>query len=206
MSTETSLPGPEISEFVTSSQAAKRLGLSMATIQKLVDNNILQAWRTFGGHRRIALSSVLRYQNANSFDKISRLPSDRHSKVMMVIESQDLTTRLSKEVAQWGLPVQVSFFESLTEALLELLSDKHELLVVQTTAPRKEQEKFLEILQKFINSRHTVAHTLVLSREENLVAALNPDANPVSVQVLDKDLSPLWMSAYLAGFVAQRRG
>lgn len=206
MSTETETLEPEIAEFVTSSQAAKRLGLSMATIQKLVDNNILQAWRTFGGHRRIAMSSVLNYQNANSFEKITRSASDRLYKVVMVIESQELATRMRKEAAQWGLPVQVSFFESLTEALLELLNDKHELLVVQTTAPRKEQEKFLEILQKFINSRHTVAHTLVLSREEDLVAALNPDANPVSVQVLDKDLSPLWMSAYLAGFVAQRRG
>ena len=44
MSTETETLEPEIAEFVTSSQAAKRLGLSMATIQKLVDNNILQAW------------------------------------------------------------------------------------------------------------------------------------------------------------------
>jgi excisionase family DNA binding protein len=43
-------------EFLTSSQAAKRLGLSMATIQKLVDNHVLQAWKTFGGHRRISLA------------------------------------------------------------------------------------------------------------------------------------------------------
>ena len=144
MSTVTETPESENTDFLTSSQVAKRLGLSMATVQKLVDNNTLQAWRTFGGHRRIALTSVLNYQNANSFEKITRSASDRLYKVVMVIESQELATRLRKEAAQWGLPVQVSFFETLTEALLELLNDKHELLVVQTTAPRKEQEKFLE--------------------------------------------------------------
>ena len=205
MSTETDTQEPEISEFLTSSQAAKRLGLSMATVQKLVDNNILQAWKTFGGHRRISLSSVLSYQNANNFAETPRPPSDRRSKVVMVIESQELINTLSKDAAQWGLPIQVSFFESLTEALLELLNEKHELLVVQTSAPRKQQEKILEILEKFINSRHTVAHTLILSQEENLLSSSTLGANPVSIQVLNKDLSPIWVSAYLAGFVAHRR-
>ena len=196
---------PETAEFLTSSQAAKRLGLSMATIQKLVDNNILQAWKTFGGHRRISLASVLNYQSANNFAEPPRVPSDRRAKVMMVIESPELTLRLKKEVTQWNMPLQVSFLESLTEALLELLNEKHDLLVIQMTEPRKQQEKALEILQKFVGSRHTVAHTLILSPEEDLLPAAKTGSPTVSIQVLNKDLSPVWLSAYLSGFVAQRR-
>ncbi len=205
MSTETETPESENTDFLTSSQAAKRLGLSMATIQKLVDNNILQAWRTFGGHRRIALTSVLHYQNANSFDKMVRPPLDRRIKVVMVVESHERAQSLSDDVANWALPVQVSFFESLTEALLELLNEKHELLVLQTSAPKKQQEKFLEILQKFVQSRHTLAHALILSPEKELLANLKPGTSPLSIQVLDQDASNFWLSAYLAGFVAQRR-
>ena len=100
---------PHISEFLTSSQAAKRLGLSMATIQKLVDNNILQAWKTFGGHRRISLASVLSYQSANNFVEPAHMPTDRRAKVMMVIDSPELTNRLKKDVAQWQLPLQIVF-------------------------------------------------------------------------------------------------
>lgn len=196
---------PETAEFLTSSQAAKRLGLSMATIQKLVDNNILQAWKTFGGHRRISLASVLNYQTANNFAEPQRLPADRHAKVMMVIDAPELTQRLKKDVHQWRLPLQVSFLESLTEALLELLNEKHDLLVIQMTEPRKQQEKALEILQKFVGSRHTVAHTLVLTAEEDLLPPSKSGTNTVSIQVLNKDLSPVWLSAYLSGFVAQRR-
>jgi excisionase family DNA binding protein len=192
-------------EFLTSSQAAKRLGLSMATIQKLVDNNVLQAWKTFGGHRRISLASVLNYQNSNNFQDLPRLPSDRRARVMLVIETPELTTRLKKDMAQWDLPLQATFQESLTEALLELLNDKHDLLVLQMSGLRKQQEKILEILQKFMSSRHTVGHTLILTQENDLLPAAQTGAMPVSIQVLNKDLSPLWLSAYLSGFVAQRR-
>lgn len=195
----------ETAEFLTSSQAAKRLGLSMATIQKLVDNNILQAWKTFGGHRRISLSSVLNYQSANNFSEAPRLPTDRRAKVMMVIESPELTQRLKKDMAQWPLPLQMSFFDSLTEALLALLNEKHDLLVVQMTESRKQQEKALDILQKFVSSRHTVAHTLILTAEADLLPPSKLASPTASIQVLNKALSPVWMSAYLSGFVAQRR-
>jgi len=191
-------------EFVTSSQAAKRLGLSMATIQKLVDNNVLQAWKTFGGHRRISLASVMNYQSSNNFVELPRMSADRRLKVMLVIESPDLTARLKKDIGQWPLPLQTVFQESLTEALLELLNDKHDLLVLQLSGLRKQQEKVLEILQKFMSSRHTVAHTLIMTQEPDLVPPTKSAASPVSIQVLNKELSPQWLSAYLCGFVAHR--
>ena len=205
MSIEAETREPETAEFLTSSQAAKRLGLSMATIQKLVDNNILQAWKTFGGHRRISLTSVLNYQSANNFSEAPRIPTDRRAKVMMVIDAPELTNRLKKDVAQWQLPLQILFLESLTEALLELLNEKHDLLVIQMTESRKQQEKALDILQKFVGSRHTVGHTLILTAEEDLLPLAKSSNNTVSIQVLNKDLSPVWLSAYLSGFVAQRR-
>jgi excisionase family DNA binding protein len=205
MSIEAETREPETAEFLTSSQAAKRLGLSMATIQKLVDNNILQAWKTFGGHRRISLTSVLNYQSANNFSEAPRIPTDRRAKVMMVIDAPELTNRLKKDVAQWQLPLQISFLESLTEALLELLNEKHDLLVIQMTESRKQQEKALDILQKFVGSRHTVGHTLILTAEEDLLSLAKSSNNTVSIQVLNKDLSPVWLSAYLSGFLAHRR-
>ena len=192
-------------EYMTSSQAAKRLGLSMATIQKLVDNNILQAWKTLGGHRRIALASVLNYQNANNILDGSRLNGDRRTKVMLVIDSAELTNRLRNEIPQWGLALQVVFQESLTEALLELLNEKHDLLVIQMGGLRKPQEKNLDIVQKFMRARHSVAHTLVLTPERDLWSTNTIDTSPASIQVLQHELSPLWLSAYLSGFVALKR-
>ncbi|WP_295518724.1 helix-turn-helix domain-containing protein [Limnohabitans sp. Rim8] len=192
-------------EFLTSSQAAKRLGLSMATIQKLVDNHVLQAWKTFGGHRRISLASLLNYQSAHNLLSLPPLTHDRMAKVMVVIESPELTAQMQKDMLQWQLPLQAAFQESLTEALLELLSKKHDLLVIQMSGLRKQQEKILEILQKFMSSRNTVGHTLILTPEIDLLPKAKSAAGPASIQVLNTNLSPLWLSAYLSGFTAQRR-
>jgi hypothetical protein len=86
----------------------------------------------------------------------------------------------------------------MTEALLELLNDKHDLLVAQLTAPRRQQEKLLEVLQKFMGSRHTVAHCLLLTTEEDLLPPLPLlGTHPMSIQVLNRDLSSVWLSAYL---------
>jgi excisionase family DNA binding protein len=40
------------------SKAAELLQLSVGTVQGLVDKNILHAWVTQGGHRRISLESI----------------------------------------------------------------------------------------------------------------------------------------------------
>lgn len=46
------------SEFLSTRQAAQRLGVSLGTVQNMVENGVLDAWKTAGGHRRIPASSV----------------------------------------------------------------------------------------------------------------------------------------------------
>lgn len=48
---------------ISTAQAARMLGVSTTLLQKLVDQEAFQAWKTPGGHRRIDLDSVKAYQN-----------------------------------------------------------------------------------------------------------------------------------------------
>ena len=41
-------------DYCGTSDAAKLLGLSVATVQSLVEKGEIEAWKTLGGHRRIA--------------------------------------------------------------------------------------------------------------------------------------------------------
>jgi excisionase family DNA binding protein len=189
--------------FLTSSQAAKRLGLSMATIQKMVDSNVLQGWKTFGGHRRISLASVVNYQSVHNFQDTPFPEAGGRAKVMLVIETSELTAQLKKDIVKTNLPLQAVFQESLTEAFLDLLSDKYDLLVIHMNSHRKQQEKVLEVLQKFMSTRNTVAHTLIVTQESDLLPETKL-GEPVNIQVLNNELSPLWLLAYLSGFTAQR--
>lgn len=53
--------------YLSTQAAAVELGVSVGTVQKLVDSGKLEAFRTFGGHRRIYVSSVEKYQKENGY-------------------------------------------------------------------------------------------------------------------------------------------
>jgi excisionase family DNA binding protein len=52
-------------DFCTTREAARILGISVRTAQLWVENGTLEAWKTEGGHRRISLASVHRLQQRN---------------------------------------------------------------------------------------------------------------------------------------------
>ena len=53
-------------DVLTTQQAAKLLGLSTTSVQKMVINGELDAWITPGGHRRVFRSSVEQLLNARN--------------------------------------------------------------------------------------------------------------------------------------------
>ena len=54
-------------EYFSTSQAAKLLGLSVGTIQRMVENGVFKAFVTQGGHRRILSSSFSQYCKQQGF-------------------------------------------------------------------------------------------------------------------------------------------
>ena len=77
------------SQFLSTAEAARMLGLSTTLIQTLVDNNELKGWKTRGGHRRIAIQSVMDYQS-HSGRKSST--AHRHTgtpRIMVVVETPE---------------------------------------------------------------------------------------------------------------------
>lgn len=53
--------------YFSTSQAAKMLGLSVGTIQRMVENGVFKAFITQGGHRRILSSSLNQYCKQKGF-------------------------------------------------------------------------------------------------------------------------------------------
>src|SRR5438874_13406548 len=53
-------PSYDAADFCSTKEAATMLGVSHRTVQLWVESGVLQAWKTAGGHRRIALASVNR--------------------------------------------------------------------------------------------------------------------------------------------------
>jgi excisionase family DNA binding protein len=192
---------PKLAQFLSTAEAARRLGLSTTLVQTLVDQGELKGWKTRGGHRRISVESIQDYQHAARSTMnvpIRPMPKPR---VTVVTESTKLMTQLIDAHEQWQFPVDVTFFDSVTEALLELSNKRPDMLLVEMSMPREQQEKTLQALENFNNrGRSPLSVVLLTSEKDLLTAQLAGSAS--SIQVVMGPLSPVWMHAYLTGVVA----
>ena len=59
--------------FCTTRQAADLLGVSVGTVQLWVENGLLKAWKTAGGHRRVIRDSVDALLHMAAFSMFSSL-------------------------------------------------------------------------------------------------------------------------------------
>ena len=75
-------PDSDDLNFMTTRSVARQLGLAVRSVQLMVDRGELEAWRTPGGHRRIARQSVQKWQTRGSEDRSqdlvngSKMPAD----------------------------------------------------------------------------------------------------------------------------------
>ena len=105
--------------FVTSRVAAKQLGVSLRTVQLWVEKGALRAWKTVGGHRRIAKNSVqelLRQQQA----AFEGAPND-HVLTVVVVDDEPVQRYLYEiEFGDWELPVNLITASNGFDALIEI--------------------------------------------------------------------------------------
>ena len=191
----------KLSQFLSTAEAARMLGLSTTLVQTLVDQGELKGWKTRGGHRRISMESILDYQNASRSAMGVAIKSMMKPRVTVVVESAQLMSQLMLASTDWQFAVDVTFFDSVTEGLLELSSKRPDMLVVEMSMPRAQQEKTLQALENF-NSRGRAPLSVVLVTEEKDLLAYRSSSTANSIQVVSGPMSPVWMHAYLTGVVA----
>ena len=112
------------------SKAAELLQLSVGTVQSLVDKNILHAWVTQGGHRRISLESIQKYQlQQQKLPAVERLMNDRLR--VMVVDVDAVTRHMLQDTCLSVHPhVDCCAMASAIDALLHLpVFNPHVMLI-----------------------------------------------------------------------------
>lgn len=111
-------------DVMTTREAGERLGVAVRTVQLWVEAGVLPAWRTAGGHRRIARSAVERllserkHDLANEQSSVSR--ETRALRLLLVDDDGGLAARFSEVANQWNFPVDVSTAGNGFEGLIRL--------------------------------------------------------------------------------------
>jgi excisionase family DNA binding protein len=84
------------SEYLSTKDTAQLLGLSVGTVQKLVDKNVLDAFLTSGGHRRIFSESVRKYLARINEKNSSTLDRSNKEKICLILNGQNPEFKLFK--------------------------------------------------------------------------------------------------------------
>ncbi len=129
-----------VGQFCGTTEVARILGLSVGTVQSLVERQELQAWKTRGGHRRISLASVQDYQRRNHSAALGAAANDR---IMWVQESGALRQKLSQTMAKWGIRFQIDWFENMVEASMSLQNLRPGLVVIDLKTHQADAMHFI---------------------------------------------------------------
>jgi len=113
--------------FVGTKEAAAILNVSVSTIQKMVEAGKLRAWRTQGGHRRIAEADVLDL-NREGMQAIGA-PARRALSVLVVEDNATMVRSYSKVLGHWGDALECTFAGDAASALLLIAQRRPDLVI-----------------------------------------------------------------------------
>jgi excisionase family DNA binding protein len=115
--------------------AAKLLGLSVGTVQGLVEKSELHGWKTQGGHRRISLHSINDYMLKNNVKYLASKLRGKHLRILLV-EDDSVTREMVRGYCDNSdLPIDCTAMSSGMEALIDISSINPDLLITDLDMP-----------------------------------------------------------------------
>lgn len=185
--------------YCGTSYAAKLLGLSVATVQALVEKGEIEAWKTLGGHRRIAIPSINAYLSKNS-PQLARTNTDPTIRLRVLLVEDEAATRELYQIHfdSWDLPVDCTWMPSAIEALMDIASMRPDLLVTDLTMPGVDGIEMLKALKR--NQQLADMQIIVIS-------GMPPQAIeargglPLHAHLLQKPVNFDWLQGYVTALV-----
>lgn len=120
-------------EVCTTQRAAEILGVSVSSVQQLVEAGVIEAWKTKGGHRRIPLQAVLAYKAAPSAGGSAlraAAPAAGAPATILVVEDNPMQRAIyERQIGAWKLPASLTFCENGYQALLEIARRQPDILL-----------------------------------------------------------------------------
>lgn len=127
-------PAKPAFNFYTTREAAKKLGVSVTTIQLWVESGVLSAWKTAGGHRRIpseAIDAMLAgQQSATAEDQA------HHAHSVVIVEDEPVQREMYRiKFAEWKLPINLYLAEDGFEGLVMAGKYAPDLVITDLSMP-----------------------------------------------------------------------
>ena len=186
----------------TTIDVAKRLGVSLQTVQRWVDAGHLKAWKTLGGHRRIdAASAELLFKEQEDrigpMEKSGAEPAGPGPISVVVVDDDPLDRKLMVMLVQQALPeAVVEAAASGFQGLVVIGRTAPQIVITDIHMPQMDGFEMIRTLLEDVAARpRTVIAVSALSKRELAkMGTLPPD-----VQVFTKPLEQKRFVAMLRG-------
>lgn len=126
------------SDFISTRDAARLLGVGLTTVQQWVETGALPAWKTAGGHRRIPATAVeeirARQQTALGMKPVAA--SAPASLKILLVEDDPMQREIFElQLATWGLPIELYTAENGFEGLILIGRHSPDLVLTDLAMP-----------------------------------------------------------------------
>ena len=139
-------------DLMTTREAGEKLGVAVRTVQLWVEAGLLPAWRTAGGHRRIARDAVeaLVAERAQMLGPVATpaLKTPPASRIL-VVEDDPIMLRLTMQVIMaWKLPIELITAVNGFEGLLRIGEVRPDLVITDLNMPGMDGFQMLQTLKR----------------------------------------------------------
>jgi excisionase family DNA binding protein len=143
---------PANADVMTTREAGETLGVAVRTVQLWVEAGVLPAWRTAGGHRRIARGAVEKLLAERQSDLVPTPlePTDGERALrLLLVEDDPMLLRLfSGVVASWNYPVELFTATNGFEGLVRIGEVRPDIVVTDLVMPGMDGFEMLRALKK----------------------------------------------------------
>ncbi len=185
----------------TTRQVAQRLGVSLGTVQNMVDRGELKAWKTAGGHRRIpekeiqaALQLRVRYD-----DFSANISGDLD---ILIAEDDKIMQLLYRStIERWGFPVKLRIVNNGFEGLIEVGRRCPDVLISDLMMPGMDGYEMIRRLREMPELEST--DILVISSIDP--ATIEQQGLPDDVTIFSKPIPFHEIKGFVLARLAARR-
>ncbi|NLZ11511.1 MAG: excisionase family DNA-binding protein [Alcaligenaceae bacterium] len=189
----------------TTQQVAERLGISVSTVQQLVESGVISGWKTQGGHRRIPESALEHFlsRHHTSVGTRSFVESDPATRSSLLVLEDDLVqqTLYRGRISNWQLPLDLTFCTNGYDALIEVAMKQPDILLLDIMMDGIDGYEVLKALTSRPNFR--LSHIAVLTN----LSETEVDARgglPAGVLYMSKPINFDELRGYLRGCCAAK--
>ena len=152
-------------DFLSTREAATRLGVALSTVQLWVETGVLPAWKTPGGHRRIP-ADVIDSIQARQRSVLSSTPTPELFRALVVEDDPVQRELYSRQFSEWNLPIQLFMAEDGFEGLVLIGRHSPDLVITDLAMPEMDGFKMIRRLK----NQSAITRSSII-----VVTALGPD-------------------------------